>query len=121
MKIFEVESRQPVNIEKLAAISKFFTNRSEDVNAPKAISAATFLQVAQSQGIALTMDQLKDLSQQEPLNKIIADVQGDNQTGKVVFKGSDSTTGSDQIEPDTMSVDQARATVQKMAKRASKI
>jgi hypothetical protein len=47
------------------------------------------------------------------LNNLIANVEGDDATGTVVFRGADAVT-------DTMTVDQARATVDSMAKRATK-
>ena len=46
------------------------------------------------------------------MNYAFADVQGDDQTGQVIFKG-------EEVAPADMSVDQARATVDRMAKRAT--
>lgn len=108
MRIDEIAS--PVeNLNQLAALSQFLIGRSNDTNASMTISTDAFLKLASDMGISITKQQLIDLIQRPPLDNLIADVQDD----KVVFKGSEDL-------PDTMSVDQARATVDSMAKRAAK-
>jgi hypothetical protein len=102
---FEVSS---VNSEKLAALSQFLLSRAQDTDAQKKISIAAFLELANNIGISLTDDQLRNLIQQPPLNELIADVTD----SEVIFKGSD------EVAPN-MSVDQARDTVNTMAKRAA--
>ncbi len=99
------------DLEKLTALSQFLIGRATDTDAAKTISTASFINLAQSMGISLTADQLRTYVQSPPLNNVIADVEGDDATGKIIFKGQESVT-------DTMSVDQARATVDQMAKRA---
>jgi hypothetical protein len=111
MRLDEIESVNP-DVQKLAALSQFLLARAQDTNSKKTISIKTFLGLAQAQGISLTGDRLRELSKQAPLNNLIADVQGDDQTGQVIFKG-------EEIAPTDMSVDQARATVDRMAKRAT--
>ena len=114
MFLFELASPQ-VDTQKLAALSQFLLSRADDTNAKKTISLKIFISLARNQGISLTGDQLRDLAQQPPLNGIIVAVKGDDNSGEVIFKGAEET----EAQPDTMSVDQARATVDKMAKRAA--
>lgn len=103
-----------VNAEKLAAISKFLLGRLEDTGGKKKImSFRSFANLAQGQQISLTPALLRQMSQQAPLNAFINDVEGDDpETAQVVFQGAD------QGPPEAMSVDQARQTVDSMAKRA---
>ena len=99
------------NTEKLAALSQFLLSRTDDTNAKKTMPISSFLDLSNNMGISLTFDQLQNLSQQPPLSEIIANIEGDAETGTIVFKGSD------EVAPN-MSVDQARDTVNTMAKRA---
>ncbi len=112
MRIDEVDSHS-ADTQKLVALSQFLLARANDTDAKKSISIQSFLKLANNQGISLTADRLKDISQRPPLNNLIQDVQGDAKTGEVIFKGDEQVT-------DTMSVDQARDTVDSMAKRAAK-
>jgi hypothetical protein len=105
---FEVSS---VNTEKLAALSQFLLSRTDDTNAKKTMPVSSFLDLANNMGVSLTDDQLRNLIQQPPLSEIIANIEGDADTGTIVFKGAD------EVAPN-MSVDQARDTVNTMAKRA---
>ena len=99
--------------QRLAAISQFLIGRAGDVDAEKfAVSTQTFINLAATQGVSLTADRLKTMIQQPPLNNLIQDVTGDANTGQVVFKGPT------QMATPTMTVDQARQTVDSMAKRA---
>ena len=102
-----------VDTTKLAALGQFLLGRADDTGAKKTISVDTFIGLARDMGIALTASQLRDFASEEPLNNIIANVEGD----EIVFRGSEEyVPGAD----DTMTTDQARATVDKMAKRALK-
>jgi hypothetical protein len=96
-----------VDVNKLAALSQFLLGRAEDTDAAKTISTAAFIKLASNMGISITADRLMDLIQQPPLNNIIANVEGDT----ITFQGAD-------VVPATMTVDQARQTVDSMAKRA---
>jgi hypothetical protein len=115
MIINEIDDSAGPNLEtaKIAGLAQFLIGRADDTGAPKKISTKTFLKLANDMGIALTSQQLLDIAQRPPLNKLISDVQGDEETGDVMFAGSVE-------EPTTMSVDKARDTVNKMAQRASK-
>ena len=113
MRLAEVESTAAAagaDVQKLAAISQFLLSRAEDTSAEKTISLDAFLSLANSQGIPLTKDSLILLSQQPPLSNMIKSVESD----KVVFKGA-----KEEQVTDTMSVDKARQTVDKMAKRSA--
>jgi hypothetical protein len=105
MRIREVAGDADVN--KLAAVSQFLLGRAEDTDAARTISTDAFIRLASNMGISITPDRLMDLIQQPPLNNIIANVEGDT----ITFKGAD-------VVPATMTVDQARKTVDSMAKRA---
>jgi hypothetical protein len=99
--------------EKLAAISQFLLGRAQDEGSTKRVmDFRTFANLAQGQGISLTPDSLKRMIQQPPLRNLINDVEGnDPNTARVIFQGAENT-------PPEMSVDQARQTVNQMAKRA---
>ena len=103
-----------VNQQKLLALGEFLASRAGDTGAKKSISIDAFVNLAQSMGINVTADnnasQLRDLADKEPLKNIIVNIT-DNQ---VVF------SGDNQSSADTMTVDQAEKTVEKMAKRAAK-
>ena len=108
-------STDSVDAQRIAALAKFLRGRAKDTDAVKPLSAETFIELAGNQGISLTVDQLKDMIQRPPLNNIIADVTGDNISAQIIFQGSDIGAGDQ-----TMTVDQARDTVDRMAKRAAK-
>ena len=101
-----------VNTEKLAALSQFLLSRTDDTNAKKTMPVSSFLELANNMGISLTDDQLRNLIQQPPLSEIIANIEGDSDTGTITFKGAE------EVAPN-MSVDQARDTVNTMANRAA--
>lgn len=103
---FDVSSK---NTQELTALSQFLVSRAQDTDAQKKISIAAFLELASNIGISLSDSQLRNIAQQPPLNELIADVTDT----EVVFKGAVE-------DAPTMSVDQARDTVNKMAKRAAK-
>lgn len=105
MRIREVAGE--VDTNKLAALSQFLLGRAEDTDAAKTISITAFIKLASNMGISITPDRLMDLIQQPPLNNIIANVEGDT----ITFQGAD-------VIPAGMTVDQARQTVDTMAKRA---
>lgn len=111
MKITEVADAGQQDAMKLAALAQFLLGRSEDTNSPKKISTQAFLNLAQNMGISLTHQQLANLSQKPPLSGLISNVEPD----EVYFKGAEP-----EVDDSDMTVDQARATVDKMAKRASK-
>lgn len=109
MLILEVE--QPgVDTGKLAALTQFLIGRAKDTNAAKTISTQAFLQLARSMGISLSQQQLATMVTQPPLSALISNVEPD----KITFKGAEP-----EVDDSDMNPDQARATVDKMAKRAA--
>jgi hypothetical protein len=106
MRLFEFEVSS-VHTEKLAALSQFLVSRAQDTDAQKKISIAAFLELANNMGISLTDDQLRNLIQQPPLSELISDVTD----SEVILKGAVE-------DAPNMTVDQARDTVDTMAKRA---
>ena len=117
MLIQEVQGQ--IDAAKLSAVAQFLVGRAQDTGATKTFSVQAFLKLANAQGISLTAQQLKDQSQLPPLSNIIEKIEIDPANpaaGTIYFKGAEVGPG-----PETMSVDQARKTVDKMAKRAGKI
>lgn len=113
MRIDEVSGAESQSA-RLAALAQFLLSRAKDTDAKKTISMQSFIKLASNMGISLTPDQVRTMSQQSPLNNIITNIEGDDDTGTIVFKGSSEPP------PEGMSVDQARQTVDQMAKRAAK-
>jgi hypothetical protein len=105
-----------VDQSRLMALVDFLSGRADDVDAKKTISGQAFVNLANQLKIPLTITQLKTLSQQAPLNNLIANIEGpdnDPEAVTITFRGGETVT-------DTMTVDQARLTVDQMAKRALK-
>lgn len=101
---------------RLTALAQFLLGRARDTGAQAQISTESFIRLAAAQGISLTINQLKELSTRPPLSNIIADVTGsETDPGLVIFRGDDIAAGQE-----TMTVDQARETVDSMARRAAK-
>jgi hypothetical protein len=101
---FEVSG---INAQKLAALSQFLVSRAQDTDAEKKISIAAFLELANNMGISINDAQLRNLIQQPPLSELITDITD----SEVIFKGTVEGAPN-------MTVDQARDTVDTMAKRA---
>ena len=97
-----------VSQEKLVALGQFLIGRAGDTGAKKSISIEAFVNMAQSMGINVNKDSLRDLAEKEPLNNVIVNITDD----EVIF------TGANNASADTMTVDQAEKTVEKMAKNA---
>lgn len=111
MLIFEVEQpNASPDAEKLAALTQFLIGRATNTGAAKTISTQAYLQLAQNMGISLSQSQLASMSQQTPLSALISNVEPD----KITFKGAEP-----EVDDSDMNTDQARATVDKMAKRAA--
>lgn len=100
------------NDPKLVALAQYLTDRATDTGAKKTVNIDTFINMAANMGVNITVDQLRDMASQVPLKNVILNVT-DNQ---VVLKGA----GEGETVSDTMTVDQAEKTVEKMAKRAAK-
>ncbi len=101
---------QDPDATKLAAIGQFLLKRAQDTDAVKPMSVDAFVKIARENGINMTTDRLRYLATQAPLNNIIGNIQGDD----IIWKSSESQSPNGA----TMSVDQARKTVNQMAKRA---
>jgi hypothetical protein len=97
-----------VSQEKLVALGQFLIGRAGDTGAKKSISIDAFVNMAQSMGININKDSLRDLAEKQPLDNVIVNITDD----EVIF------TGANTASADTMTVDQAEKTVEKMAKRA---
>ena len=95
--------------ETLAAVSTLLAGRAEDESARKQMSIDAFIELARQQGINVTEQNLGELISKEPLKNIIANIEGND----IIFHGEDG----EQVG-NTMTVDQARQTVDSMAKRA---
>ena len=109
MLILEVE-QSGVDKGKLAALTQFLIGRAQDTNAPKTISTQAFLKLARDMGISLGQSQLAAMASQPPLSELISNVEPD----KITFKGAEP-----EVDDSDMNPDQARATVDKLAKRAA--
>jgi hypothetical protein len=111
MKVREiiVEGNEPsIHDEQLAAIGQLIVDRSADEDTESRMSTQAFVHLANKMGLSLTAETLMDLAQSGDLNNIIKDVNAE----EVVFHGKadvDINAG--------MTVDKARETVKKMAKR----
>jgi len=106
MRIDEVDSGSSNDSSaKVAALAEFLTGRAKDTNSKKQIDVNTFIKLANQQGANVTRESLIKMGENSDMFNIEND--------KLVFKGGETT------QPD-MSVDQAQATVDKMAKRAMK-
>jgi hypothetical protein len=101
---------QDPSMQKLAAMGQFLLKRAQDTDAVKPYNVDSFIELARENGINIDRARLMAMAGQPPLNNIIGNIEGDN----IIWKGRDVTA------PDgsAMSVDQARATVNQMAKRA---
>ena len=97
-----------ISQEKLVALGQFLIGRAGDTGAKKSISIDAFVNMAQSMGINVNKDSLRDLAEKQPLDNVIVNITDD----EVIF------TGANTASADTMTVDQAEKTVEKMAKRA---
>ena len=96
---------------KLAALASFLLNRAKDSNVQKTFPLDSFVKLANDMGVAIDSDSVRELSQRPPLSNLIANVTDD----EVQFKGAEA---ADTAVPQ-MGVDQAQATVDRMAKRAA--
>jgi hypothetical protein len=95
---------------KLAAIGQFLLGRNNDMAAKNKVAVDAFVRIANQNGCNITADSLRQLAGQPPLSNIISDIQGN----EIIFRGPNG----DEVAPNTMDVNQARATVDAMAKRA---
>jgi hypothetical protein len=98
------------NSTKLFGLAEFLMGRATDTAAPKQISMAAFIKMAQEIGVPVTAQSLAELVQMPPLSNIIEPIEPGN--NMVKFKGY---TESDIAMP----VNQAQDVVASAAKRAA--
>lgn len=106
MLLFELESN-PLDI-KLAATTSQLKSDIDSGKRSKEITTDELLKFYKGNDIIIDKSDLFDLIQTAPLNKIIANIQGD----KVIFKGQET---SQEVKPD-----ENKKIVAKMAKQAMK-
>lgn len=113
MRIVEFTDMQ--SAQRIAALSEFLISRANDAGTEKTISLKRFIDLAHDMGVSLSAESLKSMIGKPPLNDLIQSIDyndADPESGTVIFKGGPE-------ENTDMPVDQARATVDKMAKRAA--
>lgn len=110
MRLWEMEGPDPDDM-RLLALAKFLSQRAEETGARLSFGLDSFLKMANRLGVSVTAEDLRNRVTKAPLNSVIANVEGNGETGTVIFQGG--VTGTTD-----MTVDQAQQTVDKMAKRA---
>jgi hypothetical protein len=111
MKISEVDVSQTPDPNKLLGLVDFLAGRANDTNAQKEISQEAFIKLANHLNIPVTKFNLPELTNQEPLNKVLEPLQP-NSNNPVVFKGGNPTDIS-------MPVNKAQDIVAAAAKQAA--
>jgi hypothetical protein len=112
MKIFEIADSQIPDPNKLLGLVDFLAGRATDTNAQKEISQEAFIKLANHLNIPVTKFNLPDLTNQEPLSRVLEPLQP-NSNNPVVFKGGNPTDIS-------MPVNQAQDIVAAAAKSAAR-
>lgn len=114
MKIFEVEERpgsEPTpSPDQLLGLVQFLDGRAEDQAGTKQVSQKTFIELAQSLGINITLDNLGPMMDQAPLSNVLEPL--DPNSGVITFKGAE-------IDPTQMPVNKAQDIVAAAAKKAA--
>lgn len=105
----DYESSDSLRVNLTGILSQI-RGRIEDTGADKTISLDALLSKLNDAGFPLSARQFIEMSKEEPLNKIIANVS----SHRVVFMGQ-SDDESDALDPE-----QSTKTLEKMAKRAAK-
>jgi len=98
---------------ELFALAEFLLGQFKDTAAPKKIDTAAFIELAKDlTGSTYSIDQLKKLKDEKPLNNVIQNISDDGNT--IFFKGAEE-------EPsEKMSVTKAQDVVAQAADRAAK-
>jgi len=112
MKIFEIEdlSGSTPSPDQLLGLVQFLAGRAQDQAGRKQISQTTFISLAQSLGINITLDNLGQMIAQPPLSNVLDPL--DPNSGEITFKGAE-------IEPGGMPVNRAQDIVAAAAKKAA--
>lgn len=113
MRILEFTSRSDKpSAQQLTALAEYLLGRADDEDTQHTVPIGVFISMAHNMGINITDQQLRTLATQDPLKNIIQNVDADN----IVLVGA-GITGEQGA--DTMTVDQAQATVAGMADAAN--
>lgn len=96
--------------QQIAAVGQLIADRTDDANSPSKLRTDSFVSIINKMGLPLTKETLMDLKEKGTLDAVIKDVNPD----EINFKGQRD------IDPTQMTVDRARNTVDKMAKRNAK-
>ena len=113
MRILEFTSRSDKpSAQQLTALAEYLLGRADDEDTQHTVPIGVFISMAHNMGINITDQQLRTLATQDPLKNIIQNVDADN----IVLVGA-GITGDEGA--DTMTVDQAQATVAGMADAAN--
>jgi len=94
---------------QLMALAEYLLGRTDDADSEKTVPIDAFLSMAHNMGINMAEEQLRTLSQQDPLKNVIVNVTDD----EVVLSGGGN------IDTEIMTVDTARNTVADMANSAN--
>jgi|TARA_R110002153_G_scaffold26074_1_gene82128 hypothetical protein len=94
---------------ELMALAEYLLGRTDDADSEKSIPIDAFLSMAHNMGINMAEEQLRTLSQQDPLRNVIVNVTDD----EVILSGNGN------IDTEVMTVDVARDTVADMANSAN--
>jgi len=97
--------------ERVAAISQLLIDKTEDQNTASKLNTDAFINIINKMGMPMSLETLMDLVQDGDLQNIITDVNQD----EVTFAGR----GDVDVNA-AMTVDKAKATVDRMAKRNAK-
>jgi len=97
--------------ERVAAISQLLIDKTEDQNIASKLNTDAFINILNKMGLPMSTEALMDIVQNGDLQNIISDVNQD----EVTFAGKGAVDVNAQ-----MTVDKARNTVDKMAKRNAK-
>lgn len=95
---------------KLSAVLNQIAGRVKDTGANSPVSLSAILNILEQQGLHFTEQQFREMYVNPPLNKIIANISGDD----VTFIGQ-RKEASDAVKPD-----QSTDTLEKMAAKAIK-
>ena len=97
--------------ERVAAISQLLIDKTEDQDTASKLNTDAFINIINKMGMPMSVEALMDMVQDGDLSNIITDVNQD----EVTFAGKGAVDVNAQ-----MTVDKARNTVDKMAKRNAK-
>lgn len=97
MRLVEFAQDQDSADRQLVALSELLKNQAETAGAQAKISLDGFLNLAHNMGINnLSKERLIDLSQQDPLKNVIANIAND----EIYFVGAEQEPNSQETSPD---------------------